>query len=144
MSIDGGHGGLSGLNGGLKNIRTLSVSDLEALYKALGVGYSTAPASSVEIMVVYAYASWCGYCQRGMPIFNQQALSSNTKFAFFFNASTASRREDFKRITGQDVKAFPTIFVFYGTPKGRRVAKMPADGQYISKFNKLAKLMLDA
>ena len=129
------------LEGGRKSIRTLSVNDLKSLYEALGVGYSTAPSSSVEIMVVYAYATWCGYCQRGMPIFNDQVLRSNTKFAFFFNASTPDRRAAFKTITGQDINKFPTIFVFYGTSKGRKASQMVADGNYTTKFHKLKALM---
>jgi thiol-disulfide isomerase/thioredoxin len=125
--------------GGLKNIRTLSVSDLQSLYKA--IAHSTGEPSGVEIMVVYAFASWCGYCQRGMPIFNEQAIRSKTKFVFFFDASTPERRKDFLRITGQEIRSFPTIYVFYGTSTGIQVSKMNADGQYLPKFEKLQNVM---
>jgi len=131
------------IEGGRKSIRTLTVNDLKALYEALGnegnSGYLSE--SRVEIMVVYAYASWCGFCQKGMPVFNEQALKTNSKIAFFFNASTPDRRAEFKRITGRDINKFPTIFVFYGTPQGRRVSEMIANGNYSAKLQKLNQLM---
>jgi len=122
-------------------IRQLDAETLKKFLAALEKSPKT------DILIVYAYATWCGYCQRGMPIFEAQAkdlpVTSKVRGRIFkYDSSQPAQREAFLKATGHPIPHFPSIFCFFKVPgKPTGCIAIPANGQYSEKFTKLNRLI---
>ena len=76
--------------------------------------------------IVLFYADWCGHCQHFAPVYTRIAEShrhSDTKFAAVDCASNSSA----DLCTRNDVRAYPTIFLFEHGKKGQELKKSSAE-----------------
>ena len=125
-------------------IRQLSAPELHKFLEHLKVSKKT------DVLIVYAFATWCGFCMRnpqtGLANFESQVsgLSNNSEIRgriFKYDASKTETQQAFLKATGQQVTSFPSIYCFYNVDGHLRIAKVPANGQYINKLHKLENLI---
>jgi thiol-disulfide isomerase/thioredoxin len=76
--------------------------------------------------IVLFYADWCGHCQHFAPVYTRIAESHRSSDMNFAAVDCASKSNGDLCIKN-DVRAYPTIFLFEHGERGRELKKNPTD-----------------